>query len=134
MVAAKAKGKNGAVYRIYQCGQYKNKGRTVCQANTISADRAEKYIIDELKRVVMMPYFIEKLVKKMNRERINAESPLQDEKKRLSVNKQKTEKHIDNLVTMLMDDPDLRDIYSQKLKEQKQQLATLEFNMCGEPA
>ncbi|MBU8730773.1 recombinase family protein [Cytobacillus oceanisediminis] len=125
MVAAKARGENGAVYRLYQCGQYKNKGRTVCQANTINADKAEKYVVDELKRVVMEPYFIEKLVNRMNSDRSDAERPLQEERKRLLSNKQKNEKYIDNLVTMLMDDPDLRDIYNNKLKEQKQQLISI---------
>lgn len=81
MVASKAKGENGASYRLYYCGQYKNKGRTVCQANTINTDKAEKYVIDELKRGVMEPYFIEKLVKRMNAERSDAEHPIQEEKK-----------------------------------------------------
>ncbi|MGG6359618.1 zinc ribbon domain-containing protein [Peribacillus frigoritolerans] len=92
MVAAKAKGENGVSYRLYQCGQYKNKGRTVCQANTINADKAEKYVIDELERVVMEPYFIEKFVKRMNEERTDAERPIQEEKKRLLSTKRKTEK------------------------------------------
>ncbi|MYL41245.1 hypothetical protein GLV99_06375 [Virgibacillus massiliensis] len=126
MTAAKARGKNGKQYRLYQCGQYKNKGRTACQAHTISADKAEQYVLDELKRVVTLPYFIEKLVDKMNAERLNAETPLMDEKKRLLKNKRKMEKQLDNLVTLLMDDPDLRDIYSKKMMEQKNQLAVTE--------
>lgn len=84
------------------------------------------YVIEEIKRVVMEPYFIEKLVGRMNSERSNVERPLQEEKKRLFSNKQKIEKHIDNLVTMIMDDPDLRDIYSNKLKDQKQHLNSIE--------
>ncbi len=126
MTAAKARGKNGKQYRLYQCGQYKNKGRTACQAHTINADKAEQYVIDELKRVVTLPYFVEKLVDKMNNERLNAESPLLEEKKRLVNNKRKTEKHLDNLVTLLMDDTDLKDIYSKKMLEQKNQLTTIE--------
>ncbi|SFB30586.1 hypothetical protein SAMN04488072_11485 [Lentibacillus halodurans] len=73
-----------------------------------------------------LPYFIEKLVDKMNNERLNAESPLLEEKKRLLKNKRKTEKHLDNLVTLLMDDTDLKDIYSKKMLEQKNQLTTIE--------
>lgn len=126
MVAAKARGENGVVYRLYQCGQYKNKGRTVCQANTINANKAEKYVIDELKRVLMEPYYIEKIVKKMNTERSNAERPLLEEKRRLLSNKHKIERQIDNIVTLLMDDPELSDIYKKKLKEQKSQLTALD--------
>ncbi|WP_106495740.1 recombinase zinc beta ribbon domain-containing protein [Lentibacillus sp. Marseille-P4043] len=129
MTAAKSRGKNGKQYRLYQCGQYKNKGRTACQAHTINADKAEKFVIDELKRVVTHPYFIDKLVDKMNADRLNAESPLLDEKKRLLKNKRKIEKQIDNLVTLLMDDPELRDIYSKKMLEQKNHLATIENQM-----
>ncbi|MGG6359617.1 hypothetical protein ACQ5SI_10220 [Peribacillus frigoritolerans] len=40
--------------------------------------------------------------------------------------KGKLKKQIDNLVTLLMDDPELRDIYSKKLKEHKQQLNALD--------
>ncbi|MCY8169726.1 recombinase zinc beta ribbon domain-containing protein [Bacillus inaquosorum] len=125
MTAAKSRGKNGKQYRLYQCGQYKNKGRTACQAHTINADKAEQYVIDELKRVVTLPYFIDKLVDKMNDDRLNAESPLLDDKKRLLKNKRKIEKQLDNLVTLLMDDTDLRDTYSKKMLEQKKQLATI---------
>ncbi len=126
MVAAKARGENGAIYRLYQCGQYKNKGRTVCQAHTINADKAEKYIIDQLKHIVTLPYFIEKLVERMNAERSDAERPIQEERKRLSATKHKTEKQLDNLVTLLMDDPELREVYSKKMKELKLQLTTLD--------
>lgn len=125
MTAAKSRGKNGKQYRLYQCGQYKNKGRTAFQAHTINADKAEQYVIDELKRVVTLPYFIDKLVDKMNDDRLNAESPLLDDKKRLLKNKRKIEKQLDNLVTLLMDDTDLRDTYSKKMLEQKKQLATI---------
>ena len=55
MTAAKSRGKNGKQYRLYQCGQYKNKGRTDCQAHTINADKAEKFVIDELKRIITIP-------------------------------------------------------------------------------
>lgn len=126
MTAAKSRGKNGKQYRLYQCGQYKNKGRTACQAHTINADKAEKFVIDELKRIITIPYFIERLVDKINDDRLNAESPLLDDKKRLLKNKRKIEKQLDNLVTLLMDDPDLRDIYGKKMLEQKKQLGTIE--------
>lgn len=126
MVAAKSKGENGKVYRMYQCGQYKNKGRTVCQAYSINADRAEKYVIDELKRVVALPYFIERLVERMNEERSDAERPLKEEMKRLVASKQKTEKQLDNLVSLLMDDPELRDIYNKKMKDHKELLINIE--------
>ncbi|REB77460.1 resolvase [Cutibacterium acnes] len=126
MVAAKSKGENGKVYRMYQCGQYKNKGRTVCQAHSINADKAEKYVLDELNRVVTLPYFIERLVEKMNEERSDAERPLQEELNRLVSSKQKTEKQLDNLVSLLMDDPELRDIYKKKMKEQKDFLLNIE--------
>lgn len=126
MVAAKSKGENGKVYRMYQCGQYKNKGRTVCQAHSINADKTEKYVLDELNRVVTLPYFIERLVEKMNQERSDAERPLQEELNRLLSSKQKTEKQLDNLVSLLMDDPELRDIYKKKMKEQKDFLLNIE--------
>lgn len=57
---------------------------------------------------------------------LDAEYPIQEEKKRILLNKRKIEKQIDNLVTLLMDDPEQRDIYSKKLKEHKQQLSEID--------
>ncbi|RZT23607.1 hypothetical protein [Fictibacillus sp. BK138] len=62
----------------------------------------------------------------MNEERSDAESPLKEEMKRLVASKQKTEKQLDNLVSLLMDDPELRDIYNKKMKNQKELLIKIE--------
>lgn len=131
MVSAKARGHKGRVYRYYQCGQFHNKGKTVCSPNSINADRAEQQVIEELKRVVSEPYFIEKLVEKMNSEREEAEKPLLKEKKRLFQECEKTEKRVDTIVNQLMDDIELKSIYTKKLKEQQQLLETYQEKLAS---
>jgi site-specific DNA recombinase len=125
MVSGKSR-RDGKSYRYYHCGQFHNKGSAVCSPNSINADRAEQQVMEELKRLVTEPYFIEKLVTKMNENRLEAEKPLVEEKKRLQSKIQKTKKNIDTITNKLMDDPDLMDIFANKLKEQKMERMQLE--------
>lgn len=131
MVSAKSRGHKGRVYRYYQCGQFHNKGKSVCSPNSINADRAEQQVIEELKRVVKEPYFIEKLVEKMNLEREAAERPLLKEKKLLLHEIEKTEKRIDTIINKLIDEPELKTIFTKKLKEQQQLLESLKEKVAS---
>lgn len=121
MVSGTSNGK----YRFYQCGQNKAKGATVCKAYSINADVAEKQVLDELKRTIEEPYFINKLVANLNDKRIHAEQPLVDEQKRLYTSKTKIEKQMDNIVNELMDTPELQDVFKKKLLELKETLLTI---------
>ncbi|MDC3418481.1 recombinase family protein [Aquibacillus salsiterrae] len=126
MVSAKARGHKGRIYRYYQCGQFHNKGKSVCSPNSINADRAEQQSIEELKKVVTEPYFIEKLVEKMNAERADAERPLLKEKKRLLREIDKTDSRMDTIINKLMDEPELKGIFTKKLKEYQLLLESLQ--------
>lgn len=116
MVSGTSNGK----YRFYQCGQYKAKGSTACKAYSINADVAEKQVLDELRHTVEKPYFINKLVAALNDQRLHAEQPLVEERKRLYSSKAKIEKQMDNIVNQLMDTPDLQDVFKKKLLELKE--------------
>lgn len=113
-------GASNGIYRFYQCGQYKAKGSTACKAYSINADVAEKQVLDELRLTVEMPYFIDKLVETLNDQRLHAEQPLVEERKRLFSSKAKLEKQMDNIVSQLMDMPELQDVFKKKLLELKE--------------
>ncbi|WP_342535217.1 recombinase family protein [Lysinibacillus sp. FSL K6-1151] len=112
-------GASNGIYRFYQCGQYKAKGATACKAYSINADVAEKQVLDELRLTVEKPYFIDKLVATLNDQRLHAEQPLAEERKRLYSSKAKLEKQMDNIVNQLMDMPELQDVFKKKLLELK---------------
>jgi site-specific DNA recombinase len=125
MVAGRSTSTN-KTYRYYKCGTFHNKGASVCSANSINADVAEKQVLEEFKRIVTDTHFIQRLVFKMNDERITAKEPLMEEKRRLLAATQQSEKRIENISGKLMDDPDLMPLFSGKLKEQQQEKLTLQ--------
>lgn len=119
MVAGKSKGAN-KTYRYYKCGTFHNKGASECSANSINADRAERQVLEEFKRIVTESQFLQRLVYKMNKERENAKQPLLEEKKHLESELNKCERYISNITDKLMKDPDLMTTFAEKLKEQQQ--------------
>jgi site-specific DNA recombinase len=125
MVAGKAKGANNKTYRYYKCGTFHNKGASECSSNSINADRAERQVLEEFKRIVTESHFLQRLVYKMNKERENAKQPLLEEKKHLESELTKSERYISNITDKLMKDPDLMTTFAEKLKEQ--QKAKLSF-------
>ncbi|TES46783.1 hypothetical protein E2L03_19120 [Shouchella lehensis] len=65
MVFAKSKGRT-KTYRYFVCGNFHNKGASVCSSNSINADIAEAQVLDEIKRIVTDSSFIKQLVAKLN--------------------------------------------------------------------
>lgn len=96
-------------------GASNGKYRLACKAYSINADVAEKQVLDELKLTVEKPYFIDKLVATLNDQRLHAEQPLAEERKRLHSSTAEIEKQMDNIVNQLMDTPELQDVFKKKL-------------------
>ncbi|WP_371068826.1 recombinase family protein [Sediminibacillus sp. JSM 1682029] len=120
MVSGKSKGKT-KTYRYYVCGNFHNKGASVCSSNSINADLAEAQVLGEIKRIVTDSNFIHQLVQKMNKERECAFEPLIAQKEYIESKIKENEKKINNAVEKLMDDPDLKPLIEGKLKELQQE-------------
>ena len=118
MVSAKSKGKT-KTYRYYVCGNFHNKGATVCSSNSINADIAEAQVLDEIKRIVTDSHFIQRLVQKLNKEREQAFEPLLEQKKYIESRIKQNETFITNITDKLMKDPDLVSLFAERLKEQE---------------
>lgn len=125
MVAGRSKGATGQTYRYYNCGQHHNKGKTVCSPHGIRADVAEQQVFDELSRIVTDDYLLEKLVKKINSDRMNAEKPLLEQKKLIEGKLAKTQKKLDNLKEKIMTDTDLLEMFKPNLIALQDELKTL---------
>ncbi|BAQ09408.1 site-specific DNA recombinase [Bacillus sp. OxB-1] len=61
-----AKRKNGTKARYYACGQYHNKGRTVCNPNLINADWLEKAVFERLENVLSSDVMIDQITERIN--------------------------------------------------------------------
>jgi len=119
MVSGKSKGANKS-YRYYKCGSFHNKGATICSANSINADIAEKQVLQEIKQIVTNSQFIQRLVQKLNHERQHARTPLMEEKRRMEATILQKDRYIENITEKLMDDPALMPLFALKLKQQQQ--------------
>ncbi|TMV06607.1 hypothetical protein FE781_16665 [Paenibacillus thermoaerophilus] len=126
MVAGRSPGSSGRIYRYYNCGQYHNKGKTVCSAHGIRADVAEKQVFDELTRIVTNDLLLKKLVQKINTDRMNAEKPLLEEKKRIESKIDKTLKKLNNLKEKIIVDTELLDMFKPNLITLQDELKTLQ--------
>lgn len=62
-----AKRKDGTKKRYYACGQYHNKGRSVCNPNLIDADWLEKAIFEKLTKALQTDSVIEEITNRINR-------------------------------------------------------------------
>lgn len=67
------------VRRYYSCGQFRSKGSSVCRANSVNADYAEKYVIGRLKEVLSQPTLLKDIVDLVNDKRSNSIGPLKQE-------------------------------------------------------
>ncbi len=115
-----------AKYRIYKCGQFHNKGASVCRSNTIRAEIAEKTVFEELTRIVTDDSFLKKLVEKVNYERQNKEQPLLEEKKQVEKRIGKIQIKMKNLKEKILSHDDLIDLFKPELLELQEELKKLQ--------
>jgi site-specific DNA recombinase len=73
--------------RYYSCGMHRNKGTLACNANSVRADEAEKYVFKRIKKVMLNKKMLEDIVKNLNETRLKIVKPLELEI--AHINKQK---------------------------------------------
>lgn len=82
--------------RYYSCGNFKNKGSSVCSANSVRADYAEEYVFKKIQEVLLNEKVLKDTVNKLNRERKEKISPLNEKKdaitKKLKAAKEKKDR------------------------------------------
>lgn len=59
----------------YACGAWKNKGTSVCNSNSIRADKAEKYVFERLQQLATNTDLIQDIVNEVNSRRMNKDEP-----------------------------------------------------------
>lgn len=73
--------KDGSKYtvRYYNCGDYKNKGSSVCRSNGIRADYAEEYVFKKLAGIISNEKVLKDIITNLNSNRKNEIKPLEEE-------------------------------------------------------
>ncbi len=69
MCRSTSKRKDGArrVNEYYSCGNWKNKGTSVCNSNSIRVDVADKYVLDKIMELINYEYILRKVIDNINK-------------------------------------------------------------------
>lgn len=67
------------VRRYYSCGQFRSKGSSVCKANSVQADYAERQVVDRLKQLLLRPKLLQDIVAAVNGKRAASVGPMEQE-------------------------------------------------------
>lgn len=103
--------------RYYSCSQFRNKGASVCHANSIRADQAEQFVAERLKEIVQHPQIIKEVIQALNQEMEEQRLPLSQELKVIQTEKQEITVKIEKLTLLLEEDPELLDSLKERLEE-----------------
>lgn len=93
--------------RYYSCSQFRNKGASVCHANSIRADVAEKIVAEKLKLVVLKPYILDKIIAEMNQLFKQNKDMVQPQKILLEKTLKETETNIEQYLKIAQEAPNL---------------------------
>ena len=93
--------------RYYACSVFRNKGASVCHANSIRADKAEMFVAARLKEIVQVPEILASLVKQMNNEVRDQIVPLEQELAVIANEKLELAPKLKRLKSALEDSPEL---------------------------
>ncbi len=105
----------GQTYRYYICGQFHNKGKTVCRSNSIRADVAEKQLLEDLVRIASRPEITHQLAYNINKIRSHTDAPLQAEKKAILDELNTASKKLQKLKDKLLENLELVPILKPEL-------------------
>lgn len=75
----RAKDETKIVRMYYSCGRFRSQGSSVCHANSVRKDEAEKAVTERIRQAVEHPDLLKKVVKSVNERRSGRIKPLRDE-------------------------------------------------------
>ncbi|VTS88203.1 cassette chromosome recombinase B [Enterococcus hirae] len=120
--------------RYYSCSIFRNKGASVCHANSIRAEQAETFVADRLKEIVQLPEVLPRLVAALNEEIARQSQPLEQELVVLLERKEELKTKIEKWEAALEDSPELFPMLKDRLDElteKRRQLHIRENEILG---
>lgn len=75
----RAKDGTKIVRMYYSCGRFRSQGSSVCHANSVRKEEAEKAVTKRIQEAVTKPEILNKVVRNVNEHRLGRIKPLRDE-------------------------------------------------------
>lgn len=72
------------VFEYYSCGNWKNKGTSVCRSNSIRVEVADKYVINKIMTVINNKSILKKVIDNINKNKSSKLQPTIDELERIT--------------------------------------------------
>ena len=93
--------------RYYSCANFRRKGSSVCHANSVRADEAEKFVLERLKEIILVPEHIKQIVDEMNEQIEANRKPWEMELNGLDGKIEETEEKLKKWQELVKSNPEL---------------------------
>ena len=119
--------KDGTKKRIayYACGNWKNKGTTVCHSNTIRCDKANEYVFGKISELISNDKLIKDITKNINNQRINKVAPAKKSLNKIELELEKLEKRKKKIFETYEEDLITKEEFLQRKEELNKQIMKL---------
>ena len=119
--------KDGTKRRLvyYACGNWKNKGTSVCHSNTIRVDKANEYVFSRITELISSEKMVKSIVTKLNMDRNDKINPAKKILEQLSKDLQQLEKRKSKLFDAYEDDIISQEDFRKRNDELNERINTL---------
>lgn len=102
--------------RYYSCANFRRKGSRVCRANSVRADDVEKFVLDRLRDVLLIPDHLSQIVDEMNQKIDENRKPWKMELDTLNVRVEDTESKLEKWKELVSANPELSSELDERIK------------------
>lgn len=120
----RAKDGTKIVRMYYSCGRFRSQGSSVCHANSVRKDEAEKAVTERIQEAVTKPEILKKVVRSVNEHRSGRIKPLQDELAGVQVRIDNLEEKKRKYLGLYEMDEIDRDLFAGRLNDLNKELDT----------
>ena len=119
--------KDGSKRRLvyYACGNWKNKGTSVCHSNTIRVDKANDYVFSRITELISSEKMVKSIVTKLNTDRNDKINPAKKILEQISKDLQQLERRKTKLFDAYEDDIITQEDFRKRNDELNERMNTL---------
>lgn len=119
--------KDGTKRRLvyYACGNWKNKGTSVCHSNTIRVDKANAYVFSKITELISSGKMVENIVAKINADRNDKIKPAKNTLDQIPKDLQQLERRKSKLFEAFEDDIITQDDFRRRNDELNEKISAL---------
>lgn len=120
----RAKDGTKIVRMYYSCGRFRSQGSSVCHANSVRKDEAEKAVTERIRQAVTQPHILKRVVRSINEHRSGRIKPLRDELAAVQARIDKLEEKKRKYLGLYEMDEIDRDLFAERLNDLNRELDT----------